>query len=94
VRGEQDLIATYAPQAAIDTLPKLLADADDRRRFLALLDILVADPRVQADITSEQMETLQQIRRRLVPTAIDAEEICAGCTRTDDARMGTRGGES
>jgi pimeloyl-ACP methyl ester carboxylesterase len=46
VRGEQDIVVRYARERAIETLPQLLADRDDRARFLALLDRLAADPRL------------------------------------------------
>jgi len=66
IRGEQDLIVAYEPQAAIETLPKLLSSLEDRKRFLTLLERLPADPRVQADgVTPEQAATLERIRRVL-----------------------------
>jgi pimeloyl-ACP methyl ester carboxylesterase len=66
IRGEQDLIVTYERDAAIDTLPKLLTNFEDRERFLTLLDRLPADARVQADgVTAEQAATLDRIRRVL-----------------------------
>lgn len=70
IRGQQDLIATHQPDAAIESLPKLLADPEDRRRFLALLDRLLADPRVQADITPDQAQTLNRVRRVVVTGSI------------------------
>jgi len=63
IRGEQDVIVTYERNAAIDALPKLLSNAGDRERFLALLDRLPADRRIQADgITAEQVATLKRIK--------------------------------
>lgn len=70
IRGRQDVIVTYQPDAAIEALPELLADPDDRTRFLTLLDRLLADPRVQADITREQAETLNRVRRVVVRGSI------------------------
>jgi pimeloyl-ACP methyl ester carboxylesterase len=68
IRGEQDLIVTYERDAAIGALPALLANLDDRRRFLTLLERLPADPRVQADgVTPEQAATLERIRQVLGP---------------------------
>jgi uncharacterized protein DUF3141 len=46
IRGEQDIIVRYEPERALDTLPKLLADAVDRERVITLLTRLLADPRV------------------------------------------------
>lgn len=53
VRGEQDIVVRYAREQAIETLPQLLADRDDRTRFLALLDRVVADPRLLGHAFSE-----------------------------------------
>lgn len=46
VRGEQDIIVRYAREQAIATLPQLLADPDDRARFLEFMELLRADPRL------------------------------------------------
>jgi pimeloyl-ACP methyl ester carboxylesterase len=46
LRGEQDIVVRYAREQAIETLPQLLQDREDRGRFLELLDKLVADPRL------------------------------------------------
>jgi len=63
IRGEQELIATYEPQEAIETLPALLAKPKDRKRLLTLLDRLLADARVQSEApTAQQWEALQRIR--------------------------------
>ena len=62
IRGMQDLIVMYEPTAAINALPKLLADRDDRRRFLALLQHVLRDPRVRARLSLAQTATLQRIR--------------------------------
>jgi len=78
IRGEQDLIVAYEPQAAIEALPKLLTNLDDRKRFLLLLERLPADPRVQADgVTPEQAATLDRIRRVLTAESAEAD---AGAT--------------
>ena len=63
IRGEQEIICRYEPERALETLPKLLSDAGDRARFVALLDRLVADPRVMAGgVTSEQRATYERIK--------------------------------
>jgi Protein of unknown function (DUF3141) len=63
IRGEQELIATYEPQQAIETLPALLAKPKDRKRLLTLLDSLLGDARVQSVTpTAQQWEALQRIR--------------------------------
>jgi len=63
IRGEQEIICRYEPERALETLPKLLSDAGDRARFVALLDRLVADPRIMAGgVTSEQRATYERIK--------------------------------
>ena len=72
IRGEQEIIARYEPEQAIVSLPQLLSDTADRTRLLALLDKLMADPRVQAVKPSEhQLEMLGRIRDVLNPRPPD-----------------------
>ena len=66
IAGEQEIIATYAPEQAIATLPALLPRREDRERLLTLLDRLESDARVRHDgITPEQRTMLERIRRTL-----------------------------
>ncbi|MBO9717088.1 MAG: DUF3141 domain-containing protein [Pseudoxanthomonas sp.] len=66
IRGEQEIIVRYAREQAIGTLPGLLADAEDRERFLLLLRRLLADERVrQLGHSAEQAATLERIRGAL-----------------------------
>ena len=54
------------PEQAIETLPKLLADPDDRGRLLRLLELIVADVRIQnTNPTAEQLAMLARIRKVL-----------------------------
>ena len=63
IYGEQEIIATYAPQQAVATLPVLLARPEDRQRLLTLLDKLLGDARVQsASVSEQQWAALQRIR--------------------------------
>ncbi|HGL6717430.1 DUF3141 domain-containing protein [Burkholderia contaminans] len=63
IYGEQEIIATYARQQAVATLPALLARPEDRQRLLTLLDKLLGEPRVQGTSVSEQQwAALQRIR--------------------------------
>ena len=63
IRGEQEIIARYEPEQALDTLRVLLADRADRERLLTLLDKLMADERVQrANPTPEQIAMTERIR--------------------------------
>jgi hypothetical protein len=62
IRGEQDIIARYAPEQALATLPALLDDPADRERLLTLLDKLIADKRVQmSHPTAEQVAMVERI---------------------------------
>jgi hypothetical protein len=62
IRGEQDIIARYEPEQAINTLPALLDDPADRERLLTLLDKLIADKRVQmSHPTPEQVAMVERI---------------------------------
>jgi pimeloyl-ACP methyl ester carboxylesterase len=67
IEGRQAIISEYEPEKAILTLPKLLADAKDRRCFLNLLDAVVDDPEVCQSInpTPEQRAMLTRIREVL-----------------------------
>ena len=47
IRGEQEIIARYEPDQAIDALSDLLADRADRERLFTLIERLLADERVQ-----------------------------------------------
>jgi pimeloyl-ACP methyl ester carboxylesterase len=68
IRGEQEIIARYEPEQALNSLPQLLDNPADRKRLLTLLDKLLADQRVQAaKPTEHQMEMLGRIRGVLSP---------------------------
>jgi nitrogen-specific signal transduction histidine kinase len=62
IRGEQDVIVRYEPERALETLPRLLADPDDRKRLLTLFDRLLSDERFQSvKPTPEQVAMLDRI---------------------------------
>jgi hypothetical protein len=68
ISGMQELICYYEPAKAISTLPQLLSNSDDRRRFLDLLDSLVKDPQLNSrgsGVTPEQSEVVTRIREVL-----------------------------
>ena len=67
IDGRQEIISQYEPEKAVLTLPKLLGDAKDRRRFLSLLDAVVDDPEVRQSIspTPKQLAMLTRIREVL-----------------------------
>jgi pimeloyl-ACP methyl ester carboxylesterase len=63
IGGEQEVMARFDRERAIDTLPALLPEAQDRERVLALLERVLGDRRVQAIRPSaQQRETLERIR--------------------------------
>jgi pimeloyl-ACP methyl ester carboxylesterase len=62
VRGRQEIIVDFEPERALETLPQLLARAEDRERLLALLDRVMRDPRVlKVEPTAEQRAMLDRI---------------------------------
>ena len=66
IRGEQEIIARYEPERAVESLPQLLEDEADRERLLELLDKLMADRRVhRTSHTAEQVTMLARIRKTL-----------------------------
>jgi pimeloyl-ACP methyl ester carboxylesterase len=66
IRGEQEVIAQHAPERAVATLPLLLADPADRARFLALLERIVADRRIQESAPGrDQVAMFERIRNLL-----------------------------
>jgi len=66
IGGEQEIIARYEPNKAVETLPVLLAKRKDRERLLTLLERVLADQRVQRIQPSrEQTAMLARIRRAL-----------------------------
>ncbi len=67
LRGRQELIVQYAPEEALETLPRLLSRKSDRQRLLRLLERVLADPRVQEQWqpTPARSATLKRIRELL-----------------------------
>ena len=66
IEGEQEIIARYEPDKAIETLPALLSAQEDQGRLLSLLERVLADKRVQRIQTSaKQKAMLARIRGAL-----------------------------
>ncbi len=66
IGGEQEIIARYEPDKAVETLPALLAERKDRERLVSLLERVLADKRVQRiQPSAEQKAMLARIRRVL-----------------------------
>jgi hypothetical protein len=62
IRGEQEVIIWYEKEKAIETLPQLLRDPEDRKRLLTLVDHLLMDKRIQSEgVTPEQRTMLKRI---------------------------------
>ena len=69
IEGEQDIIARYEPDKAVDALPALLTDPKDRERLLTLLERVLGDKRVQRiQPSAEQKAMLARIRGVVGPT--------------------------
>ena len=66
IRGEQDIIVRYEPQQALEMLPKLLANPDDRKRLVSLFDRLLRDERfLGVKPTTEQAAMFDRINSTL-----------------------------
>jgi pimeloyl-ACP methyl ester carboxylesterase len=66
VLGTQQIIVTYEPEAAIATLPALLAEHDDQERLRMLLDQLANDATLRSQgLTPGQRAMLNRIRKAL-----------------------------
>jgi hypothetical protein len=59
VRGEQELIVRYEPEAALATLPQLLKSPADRDRLARLVRSLLSDQRV--DLSEHQLALLDAV---------------------------------
>ena len=71
IGGEQEIIARYEPDKAVETLALLLSDANDRDRLLSLLDRVLRDKRVQRiEPSPEQSAMLARIRGVLAPLGV------------------------
>ena len=78
IRGEQEIIAHYEPERAIETLPELLAVQADRERLLTLLKKVLADERVQkVKPTAEQLAMYERIRKTLDVSAARPRKVAS-----------------
>jgi len=70
IEGEQEIIARYEPEKAVETLPSLLAKPQDRDRLVTLLERVLGDKRVQRiQPSAEQKAMLARIRGVLGTTS-------------------------
>ena len=58
IRGRQDIIVRYAPDEALATLPRLVADPADRERLLMVVERLLTDPRLTSVEPSTEQRTM------------------------------------
>ena len=66
VLGAQQIIVTYEPEKAIETLPRLLAQREDRERLRTLLDRLANDATFRSeDLTTDQRAMFERVRKAL-----------------------------
>ena len=78
IGGEQEIIARYEPEKAVETLPVLVAEPKDRDRLLTLLERVLADQRVQRiQPSAEQKAMLARIRRRARRRGAPAGRVAA-----------------
>jgi pimeloyl-ACP methyl ester carboxylesterase len=81
IGGEQEIIARYEPERAIETLSALLARKKDRERLVTLLERVLADRRVQRiKPTTQQSAQLARIRAVLRAPAPRRELTVAAAT--------------
>lgn len=82
IRGRQEVICHYEPEAALASLPTLLEGEGDRERFLDLLGRLLKDPRVAAGrATARQSAMLERMRALLPPPADKRPRLVAAPKR-------------
>jgi hypothetical protein len=68
IRGIQEIICRFEPDKAVETLPRLLANENDKKRFKTLLDRLLADPRFSSEnLTKEQQHMVDRIQETVFP---------------------------
>jgi hypothetical protein len=78
IRGREEIICHYERDRAVETLPTLLASDEDRRRFLTVIERLLADPRVfAARATPAQRAMLRRIRDVLPLQAVESRPAAA-----------------
>ena len=92
IRGRQQIICRHAPEQALASLPRLLAAAGDRRRFAAVLDALLADPRIQAARATPAQRAMVQRIRALLPAPAAPRPSGAGRKKAASPRAKARTG--
>jgi pimeloyl-ACP methyl ester carboxylesterase len=93
IRGQQEIIARYEPERAIETLPELLRKPADRERLLTLLQLLQDDNRIQESKppTNQQMAIVERIRTVLGATRGSTKAVPQAQQRLSVVRHGKGG---
>ncbi len=87
LRGEQEIIATYAPEEAVASLADLLPTPADRARLRDLFERLLGDPRLVAQgMTGEQQNMLARIDE-----VLDTKAAAPATSRRRPARKTRKG---
>jgi len=95
IRGEQELVVRHAPEQAIETLPRLLERAEDRKRLMQIIDRLLADPRMRDFKPSpEQKAMLGRLRTVLKLPARGAARKATGARKPAAARKTAAAGRA
>jgi hypothetical protein len=82
IRGEQEIIVRYEPEQALATLPKLLADPADRQKLVTLVRKLLADERIHAKPSTQQLSMVEHVGEALhVSDAARVHELPEGAPR-------------
>jgi hypothetical protein len=81
LRGEQELLCRHAQDLALATLPGLLVDAAERRRFLALVDRLAGDARLQGMVLSAEQKAMAARLRQLLRAPVGRKRVAAKTAR-------------
>jgi hypothetical protein len=78
IRGEQDIVVRYEPDRALATLPRLVKDAEDRKRLVTLCERLLSDRRIQAlEPTVEQKAMAKRIQAVLQAEPVAAKRLAS-----------------
>jgi hypothetical protein len=87
IRGEQEIMVRYDRERAIETLPRLLKDAE-REHLLALIERVVNDKRVlERPPTPQQAAMLQRVRGALGGTRLSMRTEKVTTRKLSDAAL-------
>jgi pimeloyl-ACP methyl ester carboxylesterase len=92
IRGEQEIIVRYEPARALETLPALLAQPEDRARFGAVLQLMTRDPRVLDAVAAPRKQAILAHVRALVAMPTPTAAGPAPAATKGRRRSGTKPG--